>query len=104
VSFRAGGEESFLLHFSSPVRVRYAHEHFVVQPILMSGNFGDGFAAVVRMCLNALMKIPIRAKIPRSYGPAPLQRGRLGDFSGVVPDHCGSFSCAVLYRLVHELL
>src|SRR5690349_21484997 len=43
-------------------------------------------------------------KIPRSYGPPPLQRGLLGDFSGVGPDHCGSFSCAVLYRLVHELL
>ena len=70
----------------------------------LSGNVGDGFAAVVCMCLNALMKIPISAKIPRSYGPAPLQRGLLGDFSGVVPDHCGSFSCAVLYRLVHELL
>src|SRR5689334_13997751 len=52
----------------------------------------------------SLMKIPISAKIPRSYGPPPLQRGLLGDFSGVGPDHCGSFSCAVLYRLVNELL
>jgi len=50
------------------------------------------------------MKIPISAKIPRSYGPPPLQKGAIGGFLGVDPDHCGSFSCAVLYRLVHELL
>src|SRR5690242_6350677 len=35
--------------------------------------------------------------------PAPLQKGAIGEFLGVAPDHCGSFSCAVLYRLAHEL-
>jgi hypothetical protein len=40
------------------------------------------------------MKIPISAKIPRSYGPPPLQKGAIGGFLGVGPDHCGSFSCA----------
>ena len=50
------------------------------------------------------MKIPISGKIP---GPTarPLCKSRLlGDFSAVVPTHCGSFSCAALYRVVHELL
>jgi hypothetical protein len=52
----------------------------------------------------SLMKIPISGKIPRSYGPPPLQKGAIGDFSALVPTHCGLFSCAVLYRVVHELL
>jgi len=50
------------------------------------------------------MKIPISGKIPRSYGPPPLQKGAIGGFLGVGPDHCGLFSCAVSYRVVHELL
>ncbi|HEY6998498.1 MAG TPA: hypothetical protein VH851_11260 [Candidatus Binatia bacterium] len=45
------------------------------------------------------MTIPISAKIPWSYGPPALQKGTIGGFLGVGPDRCGSFSCAVLYRL-----
>ncbi|MGE5058880.1 MAG: hypothetical protein ACM3N3_06490, partial [Betaproteobacteria bacterium] len=56
------------------------------------------------LSLCSLMKIPISGKIARSYGPPPLQKGLLGDFSALVPTHCGLFSCAVLYRVVHELL
>ena len=34
----------------------------------------------------AFMKIPIIGKIPRSYGPPPLQKGAIGGFLGVGPD------------------
>ena len=32
------------------------------------------------------MKIPISGKIPRSYGPPPLQKGAIEGFLGVGPD------------------
>jgi hypothetical protein len=38
-----------------------------------------------------LMKIPISAKIPRPYGPPPLQKGAIGDFSALVPTTAAHF-------------
>src|SRR5690348_6424163 len=51
-----------------------------------------------------LMKFRSAQKSPGPTARPLSKRGLLGDFSGVGPDQCGSFSCAVLYRLVHELL
>ena len=51
-----------------------------------------------------LMKIPISGKIPRSYGPLPLQKGAIGGFLGVGPDPLRLIFMRGVVRVVHELL
>jgi len=52
----------------------------------------------------SLMKIPISGKIPRSYGPPPLQKGAIGGFLGVGPDPLRLIFMRGGVRVVHELL
>ena len=67
-------------------------------------EFAEHFLSPPSVFSVPLMKIPISGKIPRSYGPPPLQKGAIGGFLGVGPDPLRLIFMRGVVRVVDELL